>query len=50
MDDHHDHGDDDGDWRVTAPMQDFTTSQVGTGIAVALVGIVLVFGVPLLLG
>lgn len=52
MDDHHDHhGDhDDEEWRETAPMQDFTMGQVGTGMAVALVGMVLVFGVPLLLG
>ncbi|WP_425601455.1 DUF7550 family protein [Halolamina litorea] len=44
MDDH-DHGDDAG--RVTAPMQEFTTGQVGVGLAVLLVGLVLTFGLAL---
>ncbi|WP_202593849.1 DUF7550 family protein [Halolamina rubra] len=48
MDDHdHDHGDDEG--RVTAPMQEFSTGQVGIGFAVLVVGLVLTFGVALTL-
>lgn len=42
-DDHaHDHGDDEG--RITSPMQEFTTQQVGIGVAVLVVGLVLTFG------
>lgn len=33
--------------RVTAPMQDFTTTQVGLGFGILLVGLVIVFGIPL---
>lgn len=49
---HHDHhgNHDDEEWRETSPMQDFTMGQVGTGLVVMLVGLALVFGVPLLLG
>ncbi|NHX36657.1 MULTISPECIES: DUF7550 family protein [Halolamina] len=48
MDDHgDDHSDDEG--RVTAPMQEFSTSQVGIGFAVLVVGLVLTFGVALTL-
>ncbi|KPN31292.1 hypothetical protein SY89_02035 [Halolamina pelagica] len=48
MDDHdHDHGDDEG--RVTAPMQEFSTSQVGIGLAVLVLGLLLTFGVALTL-
>jgi hypothetical protein len=43
---HHTHDDDEG--RVTSPMQDFTTGQVGIGFVVLLVGLVVTFGVPLL--
>ncbi|MFB6282255.1 MAG: hypothetical protein ABEH40_09560 [Haloferacaceae archaeon] len=49
-DDHHDHAGDDEDLRVTSPMQEFTTGQVGIGFAVLLVGLAVTFGVPLLLG
>ncbi|WP_276272143.1 DUF7550 family protein [Haloarcula litorea] len=35
--------------RETAPQSDFTTGQVGQGAAVALVGLLLTFGVALLL-
>jgi hypothetical protein len=42
-----DHGSDDG--RSTAPQSEYTTNQVGTGIVVALVGLLVAFGVPLLL-
>jgi len=50
MSDHDDHGHhDDGDeGRVTSPMQDFGTSQVTTGLVVLVVGLVVVFGIPLL--
>jgi len=45
MDDHnHDeHGDSEG--RTTAPMQEFSTGQVGIGVAVLVVGLLLTFGV-----
>jgi hypothetical protein len=45
--DHHPHGNAEG--RVTSPMQEFTTGQVGVGFAVLLVGLVVTFGLPLLL-
>jgi hypothetical protein len=45
---HGDHGDE-GAERVTSPMQSFTTGQVGLGTAVAVVGLLVVFGVPLLM-
>ncbi len=45
----HDHGDGaDPDGRTTAPMSEFTTRQAGIGALVALVGLVVAFGVPLL--
>jgi hypothetical protein len=46
--DHHPHGDDEDDGRVTSPMQEFTTGQVGVGFAVLLVGLAVTFGAPLL--
>ncbi|AUV81373.1 hypothetical protein C2R22_06625 [Salinigranum rubrum] len=45
------HGDFHGaneDHRTTSPMQAFSTSQVGIGLAVLVVGLVVVFGIPLL--
>ncbi|MFA1610361.1 DUF7550 family protein [Halobellus rubicundus] len=48
MSDHDDHGHDEDEGRVTAPMQDFGMSQVTTGLVVLVVGLVVVFGVPLL--
>jgi hypothetical protein len=45
---HHPHGDED-DGRVTSPMQPFTTGQVGIGVAVLLVGLVVTFGLALAL-
>ena len=59
-DDHdHDHDHDDGheandhgetgETRVTAPMQAFTDREVGIGIAVLVVGLVLTFGLGLAL-
>jgi hypothetical protein len=53
-DDHHpgdhDHGDHQGsdDERVTSPMQAFSTSQVGLGLVVLAVGLLVTFGIPLL--
>jgi hypothetical protein len=44
---HHPHGDEE-DGRVTSPMQDFTTGQVGIGFVVLLVGLAVTFGLPLL--
>jgi hypothetical protein len=44
---HDDHGGGE-DERVTSPMQDFSTSQVGVGLVVLVVGLVVVFGLPLL--
>lgn len=46
--DDHAHGDDE-DLRVTSPMQEFTSGQVGVGFAVLLVGLAVTFGIPLLL-
>lgn len=43
MDDH-DHDPDDAG-RVTAPMQEFSTQQVGLGLAVLVVGIAVTFGI-----
>ncbi|MFB6157393.1 MAG: hypothetical protein ABEJ34_06085 [Haloferacaceae archaeon] len=45
--DHHPHESDEG--RVTSPMQEFDTGQVGVGLAVLVVGLAVTFGVPLLL-
>jgi len=41
--------DDDDSGRVTAPMQTFTTQQATTGGLILLVGLAVVFGLPLLL-
>ena len=38
------------DERVTSPMQSFGGREVATGAVVALVGLFVVFGVPLVLG
>ncbi len=43
----HDHGDPEGIVRTTAPQQDFDTRQVGIGLAVLVVGLVLTFGIAL---
>jgi ABC-type nickel/cobalt efflux system permease component RcnA len=51
----HGHGDDHadhegaGEGRITSPMQEFGSSQVTTGFVVLVVGLVVVFGIPLLL-
>ncbi len=41
-DDHDEQGDSDG--RVTSPMQAYGTREVGVGVAVLVVGLVLTFG------
>ena len=41
----------DGIWaRETAPQSDFTSREVGTGLLVLVVGLLVTFGLPLLLG
>ena len=45
-DEHGDHGD---EGRVTSPMQEFGSGQVTTGFVVLVVGLVVTFGIPLLL-
>ncbi|SIQ90662.1 hypothetical protein SAMN05421858_0767 [Haladaptatus litoreus] len=35
--------------RVTSPMQEFSMSQVTTGMLVTVIGLAVVFGIPLLL-
>ncbi|MFB6305240.1 MAG: hypothetical protein ABEH47_08740 [Haloferacaceae archaeon] len=47
--DHHPHESEADEGRVTSPMQEFDTGQVGVGFAVLLVGLAVTFGVPLLL-
>ncbi|ATW89677.1 hypothetical protein halTADL_2974 [Halohasta litchfieldiae] len=47
MDDHAHEADPDA--RITSPMQEFTTEQAMTGGAVLLVGLLIAFGLPLLL-
>jgi hypothetical protein len=44
----HDHGNAD-EGRITSPMQGFGSSQVTTGLVVLGIGLVVVFGIPLLL-
>lgn len=36
--------------RVTSPMQEFSTTQVGAGVAVLAAGLALTFGLAVLLG
>ena len=48
-DDHAGHGDEHEEGRVTSPMQEFGSAQVTTGLVVLAVGLLVVFGVPLLL-
>jgi hypothetical protein len=45
----HDH-DSEPQGRVTAPMQEFDGREVGIGAAILLVGLVVAYAVPLLLG
>ncbi|WP_348610720.1 DUF7550 family protein [Halobaculum rarum] len=49
MADHHDHYKEFDYERVTSPMQEITTGQAVTGAVIALVGILVAFGLPLLL-
>lgn len=43
----HEEGSDEG--RVTSPMQEFESSQATTGFVVLVVGVVVTFGIPLLM-
>lgn len=43
------HEADSTDGRVTSPMQSFTMGQVGVGLLIMLIGLVVVFGLPFLL-
>ncbi|MBB6647582.1 DUF7550 family protein [Halobellus ruber] len=45
----HGHDDHKDEGRVTSPMQEFGSSQVTTGFVVLVIGLVVVFGIPLLL-
>jgi hypothetical protein len=49
MSDDHDHGEE-TEGRTTAPQSDYTARDVAIGTVVALVGLAVVFGVPLFLG
>ncbi|MFC4358703.1 hypothetical protein ACFO0N_12200 [Halobium salinum] len=44
----HNHSDNPATGRTTSPMQAYSTKEVGIGFAVLLVGLLVVFGVPLL--
>ncbi|WP_336036759.1 DUF7550 family protein [Halobacterium yunchengense] len=46
MSDDHDHDDESG--RVTAPMQEYGTSEVTTGFVVLLVGVAVAYALPAL--
>jgi hypothetical protein len=45
-----DHHDDEESGRVTSPMQDYDMGQVGTGVAVMLVGVAVAYVLPSVLG
>ncbi len=50
MTDHgHDHGSDEEIERVTSPMQEFSSREVGIGLAVLAIGLLVTFGVPVVL-
>jgi len=44
-----DHADQDDDGRSTAPQSDYTIREVGIGIGIMAVGVVITFGLPLAL-
>ena len=48
-DDGHDHEERSEEGRVTSPMQAFGSGEVTTGFVVLVVGLVVIFGIPLLL-
>lgn len=47
--DDHAHADPDGPIRETAPMQEFGTREIGLGIVILVIGLVVTFGLPLVL-
>ncbi len=48
---HHEHKEefDESDFRVTSPMQPYSTRDAAVGMGIALVGLLFTFGVPLAL-
>lgn len=48
--DHEHHSHESSEERTTAPQSDYTSRDVAIGFVVTLVGMAVVFGVPLLLG
>jgi hypothetical protein len=48
MTDHDDHGEED-EGRTTAPQSDYSGRDVAIGAVIALIGILVVFGIPFLL-
>jgi hypothetical protein len=48
MTDHDDHGEAD-EGRTTAPQSDYTSRDIAIGAVIALVGLLVVFGIPFLL-
>lgn len=48
MTDHDDHGEED-EGRTTAPQSDYSGRDVAVGAVIALIGILVVFGIPFLL-
>ncbi|MGM0592323.1 MAG: DUF7550 family protein [Halobacteriota archaeon] len=48
-DEHEHHSHEGGEWRVTSPMQEFTMGQAWTGLVVAVIGLLITFGVTLAL-
>lgn len=47
-DDHAEHHEGESEGRTTAPMQDYSTGQVGTGFVVMLVGVAVAYLLPTL--
>jgi hypothetical protein len=48
MTDHDDHGEED-EGRTTAPQSDYTGRQIAIGAVVAVIGLLVTFGIPFLL-
>jgi hypothetical protein len=49
-DDHSEHSSEEGLERVTSPMQQFSSREVGIGTLILAVGLLVTFGIPLALG
>lgn len=50
VDDHDEHGTDEGPERVTSPMQAYSTRAVGIGFVILAIGLLVTFAIPLLVG